>query len=87
MDLDLVSMASTIFFIFTMKNLSYPDNSEILSTPMPWNNPSNMENLKMLGISDETISYYTGIPQTEIIKYRIEKKDCSCIQKYRYMLR
>ncbi|ARD85031.1 carbamoyl phosphate synthase large subunit [Ferroplasma acidiphilum] len=57
------------FFIVKIKNIV--DAMETIKRGVI---PENMENLKMLGISDETISYYTGIPQTEIIKYRIEKK-------------
>ncbi|WP_337860049.1 carbamoyl-phosphate synthase (glutamine-hydrolyzing) large subunit [Ferroplasma sp.] len=56
------------FFIEQMKNIV----NGILSLK-PNIMPDNIEELKMLGISDETISYYSKITQNEIIKYRLNK--------------
>ncbi len=55
------------FFIQKMKNIANGISS-IKSGKIP----ENMEYLKLLGISDETISYYSKISVTDIIKYRLE---------------
>ncbi len=54
------------FFIEKIKNIT-----DAIATIKPDVIPENMEYLKMIGISDETISHYTGIPEAEIVKYRI----------------
>jgi carbamoyl-phosphate synthase large subunit len=43
--------------------------------------PENMEELKMFGISDETISYYSKIPENDIIKYRLERNIIPAFKK------
>ena len=56
------------FFVEKMRNIAGG-----ISSIKPGKIPENMEYLKLLGISDETISYYSKIGVPEIIKYRLEK--------------
>ncbi|WMT50955.1 MAG: carbamoyl-phosphate synthase (glutamine-hydrolyzing) large subunit [Ferroplasma sp.] len=56
------------FFVEKMRNIAGG-----ISSIKPGKIPENMEYLKLLGISDETISYYSKIGVPEIIKYRLDK--------------
>ncbi|MCL4453040.1 MAG: carbamoyl-phosphate synthase (glutamine-hydrolyzing) large subunit [Candidatus Thermoplasmatota archaeon] len=56
------------FFVEKMRNIAGG-----ISSIKPGKIPENMEYLKLLGISDETISYYSKIGVPEIIKYRLGK--------------
>ncbi len=71
MDTDKISELSGYdkFFIEKMKNIA-----NAISTIRPNIIPENMEYLKMIGVSDQTISYYSGISEPEIIRRRIENK-------------
>ncbi len=55
------------FFVEKMRNIA-----DGISSIKPGKIPENMEYLKILGISDETISYYSKIGVPEIIKYRLK---------------
>ncbi len=56
------------FFVEKMRNIA-----DGISTIKPGKMPENIKYLKILGISDETISYYSKISVLEIIKYRLEE--------------
>jgi carbamoyl-phosphate synthase large subunit len=56
------------FFVEKMRNIAGG-----ISSIKPGKIPENIEYLKILGISDETISYYSKISVPEIIKYRLER--------------
>ena len=62
MDTDKISELSGYdkFFIEKMKNIA-----NAISTIRPNTIPENMGYLKMIGVSDQTISYYSGIPEPE----------------------
>jgi carbamoyl-phosphate synthase large subunit len=68
MDIEHISEISGYdrFFIYKLKNIS-----DGISSIKPNKIPENMEYLKMLGVSDETISYYSKVRITDIIKHRI----------------
>ena len=55
------------FFIYKMKNIA-----DGMASIRPGKIPENMPYLKSLGISDETISYYSKISVPELIKYRLK---------------